>query len=125
VQSGILSTGTGISNAKEGRLRVLAVLADRRSPVFPDVPTIAEAGIPQITLRHWAGLFGPPGMPREIVERLNKEMHVAMKRPDVVEKLQTYGYTAETSTPDKLLEINRVDLALWRQLARDSGIPLE
>jgi tripartite-type tricarboxylate transporter receptor subunit TctC len=125
VQSGILSTGAGISNAKEGRLRALAVLADGRSPVLPEVPTIAEAGIPQITLRHWAAVFGPPGVPRDIVERLNREMHAALKRPDVLDKLQSYGYAAETSTPERLLEINRVDLALWRNLVNEARIPLE
>src|SRR5687767_13636138 len=105
VQSAFLSTGTAISNAKDGRLRALAVLSDRRSPLMPDVPTVAEAGVPQLTLRHWAGLFGPPKMPREIVERLNKEVSAALKRPDVLEKLQSYGYAAEWSTPDGLLEI--------------------
>jgi tripartite-type tricarboxylate transporter receptor subunit TctC len=125
VQSAFLSTGTAISNAKDGRLRALAVLSDRRSPLLPEVPTIAEAGVPQLTLRQWAGVFGPPNLPREIVERLNKEVNAALKRPDVLEKLQGYGYAAEGSTPERLLEINRDDLALWRKLVREANIPLE
>jgi tripartite-type tricarboxylate transporter receptor subunit TctC len=125
VQSAFLSTGTAVSNAKDGRLRALAVLADRRSALLPDVPTVAEAGVPQLTLRHWAGMFGPPKMPREIVERLNKELNAALKRPDVLEKLQSYGYAAESSTPEGLLEINRADLALWRRLVKEAGIALE
>jgi tripartite-type tricarboxylate transporter receptor subunit TctC len=64
-------------------------------------------------------------MPREIVERLNKEINAALKRPDVLEKLQGYGDAAEGSTPGRLLEINRDDLALWRKLVREAGIPLE
>jgi len=125
VQSAFLSTGTAVSHAKEGRLRPLAVLLDRRSPLLPDVPTIDEAGVPQITVRQWAGVFGPPKLPREIVERLNKEVNAALKRPEVLEKLQGYGYAAEGSTPERLLEINRADLALWRQLVKEAGIPLE
>src|ERR687896_539776 len=125
VQSSFLSTGTAVSHAKEGRLRPLAVLLDRRSPLLPDVPTIDEAGVPQITVRQWAGVFGPPKLPREIVERLNKEINAALKRPDVLEKLQSYGYAAEGSTPERLLEINRADLELWRRLVKEAGIPLE
>jgi tripartite-type tricarboxylate transporter receptor subunit TctC len=125
VQSSFLSTGTAVSYAKDGRLRALAVLLERRSPLLPDVPTIAEAGAPAVTVRQWAGVFGPPKMPREIVERLNKEINAALKRPDVLEKLQGYGYAAEGSTPERLAEINREDLALWRRLVREAGIPLE
>ena len=125
VQSAFLSTGSAVSNAKDGRLRPLAVLLERRSPLLPEVPTIAEAGVPEVTVRQWAGVYGPPNMPREIVVRLNKEVNAALKRPDVLEKLQSYGYAAEGSTPERLLEINRADLELWRKLVKEAGIPLE
>ena len=125
VQSGFLSTSTALSHGKDGRLRPLAVLLERRSPLAPQVPTIAEAGVPQVTVRQWAGVYGPPKMPREIVERLNKEVNAALKRPEVLEKLQGYGYAAEGSTPERLLEINRDDLALWHRLVKEAGIPLE
>jgi len=125
VQSAFLSTGTAVSHAKEGRLRPLAVLLEKRSPLLPEVPTIAEAGVPQVTVRQWAGVFGPPKLPRVIVERLNNEVNIALKRPDVIEKLQGYGYSPEGSTPERLLEINRDDLALWRRLVKEAGIPLE
>jgi tripartite-type tricarboxylate transporter receptor subunit TctC len=125
VQSAFLSTATAISLAKEGKLRPLAVLLERRSPLLPDVPTIDEAGVPEVTARQWAGVFGPPNMARGIVERLNKEVNAALKRPDVLEKLQGYGYAAEGSTPERLLEINRADLELWRRLVKEAGIPLE
>jgi tripartite-type tricarboxylate transporter receptor subunit TctC len=125
VHCSFLSTGSAVSNAKDGRLRPLAVLAEKRSPLLPDVPTIAEAGVPEVTVRQWAGVYGPPKMPREIVERLNKEVNAALKRQDVLDKLQSYGYAAEGSTPERLLEINRADLELWRKLVKEAGIPLE
>ena len=125
VQSAFLSTGTAVSYAKDGRLRALAVLLEKRSPLLPEVPTIAEAGAPAVTVRQWAGVYGPPKMPREIVERLNREVNAALGRPEVLEKLQSYGYSAEGSTPERLLEINRDDLALWRKLVKEAGIPLE
>ncbi|HET7669576.1 MAG TPA: tripartite tricarboxylate transporter substrate binding protein [Burkholderiales bacterium] len=125
VQSSFLSTGSAVSAAKDGRLRALAVLLPNRSPLLPNVPTIDEAGVPQVTVRQWAGVFGPPKMPREVVERLNREVNTALQRPDVREKLQSYGYAAEGSTPERLLEINREDLALWRRLVAEAKIPLE
>ena len=125
VHSSFLSTGSAVSNAKDGRLRPLAVLLERRSPLLPEVPTISEAGVPEVTVRQWAGVFGPPNMPKDIVARLNKEVNVLLKRPDVLEKLQSYGYSAEGSTPERLLEVNRADLELWRKLVKEAGIPLE
>ena len=125
VHSSFLSTGSAVSNAKDGRLRPLAVLLEKRSPLAPGVPTIAEAGVPEVTVRQWAGVYGPPKMPREIVERLNREVNAALKRPEIVEKLQSYGYSPEGSTPERLLEVNRADLELWRRLVKDAGIPLE
>jgi tripartite-type tricarboxylate transporter receptor subunit TctC len=125
VHSSFLSQANAISLAKEGKLRALAVLLDKRSPLLPEVPTIAEAGAPAVTVRQWAGVFGPPRMPRDIVERLNKEVNAALKRPDVLEQLQRYGYAAEGSTPERLLEINCDDLALWRKLVKEAGIALE
>ncbi len=125
VHTSFLSTGSAVSNAKDGRLRPLAVLLNRRSPLLPEVPTIDEAGVPQVTVRQWAGVYGPPNLPKEIVARLNKEVNLLLKRPDVLEKLQSYGYAAEGSTPERLLEINRADLELWRKLVKEAGIPLE
>jgi tripartite-type tricarboxylate transporter receptor subunit TctC len=125
VHSAFLSTGTAVSNAKDGRLRPLAVLLERRSPLLPEVPTIGEAGVPEVTVRQWAGVYGPPSMPKEIVARLNREVNVLLKRPDVIEKLQSYGYSPEGSTPERLLEVNRADLELWRKLVKEAGIPLE
>ena len=125
VQSSFLSNPAGIQLVKEGRLRMLAVLLDQRSKLMPDVPTFAEAGLPQMSVRQWAGVYGPAKMPREIVERLNRELNVIVKRPEVIERMQSYGYAAEGSTPEGLAAINREDLALWRKLVREAGIPLE
>jgi tripartite-type tricarboxylate transporter receptor subunit TctC len=125
VHSAFLSTSTAISAAKDGRLRPLAVLLAERSSLLPDVPTIDEAGVPQVTVRQWAGVFGPPKMPREIVERLNREVNAALRRAEVRDKLQGYGYAAEGSTPQRLSEINREDLSLWRRLVKEAALPLE
>ena len=125
VQSSFLSTPTALSLAKEGRLRPLAVLADRRSALLPDVPTIGEAGVPQVTAHQWAGVFGPPGLPKDIVARLNKELNAALAKPDVSQKLLAYGYNVEGSTPERLTEITRDDPALWRKPVQEARIELD
>ncbi len=125
VHASFLSTGTAVQYAKDGKLRALAVLLPKRSALLPEVPTIDEAGVPQVTVRQWAGIFGPPKLPREVVARLNAEVNAALKRADVVEKLQSYGYAAEGSTAERLFEINRDDLALWKRLVKEAGIALE
>ena len=125
VQSSFLSVGSAVPLAKDGRLRPLAVLLQRRSPLLPDVPTIDEAGASAVTVRHWAGVFGPARLPREVVTRLNREINIALEKPDVIEQLQRQGYFVEASTPEGLAAINRDDLALWRRLVREAGIPLE
>jgi len=116
----------GLRPALEDRsILAVAFTGPVRAAHIPDVPTVAEAGLPQVTVRQWAGVYGPAKLAREIVERLNKEVNTAVNRADVREKLQSYGYAAEGSTPERLLEINRDDLALWRKLVREANIPLE
>ena len=125
VQSGIMSNPAGINLAREGRLRAIGVLADRRHPLLPNVQTFDEAGFSQVTVRQWAGVFGPAKLPRDIVERLTREFNAVVKRPEVVEKMQSYGYAAEASNAGRLFEINRDDLALWRKLIAEAGMTLD
>jgi tripartite-type tricarboxylate transporter receptor subunit TctC len=125
VETSILSNPSGVSLAKEGRLRVLAVIADSRVPVLPDAPTIREAGVPEVTPLHWAGIFGPAGMPRAVVERLNKEINVALKTPQLLAQFERYAYTAEGSTPERLADLNRDDLALWRRLIKETNMAID
>lgn len=125
LHSSINSSGTAIGLHKEGRLRALAVMLKSRSPLLPDVPTMDEAGVPQVTVRHWAGIFGPAKLPVEVVGRLNKEINIALGRSDVREKFLSFGYAIEGSTPEELAAINRADLALWRKLVKDANVTLE
>ncbi len=125
LHSTILSSGTATGLHKEGKLRALAVLLKTRSPLLPEVPTIDEAGAPQVTVRHWAGVFGPAKLPKEIVARLNREINTALGRADVREKFISFGYAIEGSTPEELAAISRNDLVLWRKLVKEANIPLD
>lgn len=125
LHSTINSSGTATVLHKEGKLRALAVLLKNRSPLLPDVPTVDEAGVPQVTVRHWAGVFGPAKLPGELVSRLNKEISTALGRADVKEKFLSFGYAIEGSTPGELAAINRNDLVLWRKLVKEANVTLD
>ncbi len=101
------SSSTTISHIRDGRLRALATTLPRRSHLLPDLPTIAEAGMPQFSVTSWAGLFGPAKMPREIVERLNREFVAAMARPDVQAQMEKQAFVLNPSTPEQLARLVR------------------
>src|SRR5689334_14704714 len=83
---------TGLSHVKDGKLRALVTSLKTRSSLLPDVPTIYEAGMPEFTIVSWAGLYGPAKLPREVVQRLNKEFLDAMKRPDVQAQMEKQAF---------------------------------
>lgn len=118
----IASTSPGGPLAKEGKLRVLGTLGSRRNPLFPDAPTMAESGFPQYSLVSWGAMFGPAKLPSEIVERLAREFNAAIKRPEVKDALDKYGYELEGSTPQELTAYVREQVASWKRGVQDAGI---
>ena len=97
-----------------GRLRGLAVTGSSRSSLVPDLPTMQEAGIAGFKLNSWSGMYGPAGMPRPIVDILNAAINAALKKPDIIQQLQRFGYDLVTSTPEGLAEFTREQIAVWR-----------
>jgi tripartite-type tricarboxylate transporter receptor subunit TctC len=125
VQIGFMALPPVIPHLKAGTLHALALTTEKRVAAAPDVPTMAEAGVPEVLPLHWAGIFGPAGLPRPVVERLNREVNTALKNKELLAQFERYAYTAEGSTPERLAELNRDDLALWKRLVRETGIALE
>jgi tripartite-type tricarboxylate transporter receptor subunit TctC len=125
VQLLFASSSTSVPQIRDGKLRALATTLSRRSNLLPDVPTIAEAGMPQFQLTSWAGLFGPAKMPREIVERLNKEFLAAMQRPDVVANMDKQAFILLPSTPERLGEFVKEQLDSYRNVLRAAGVQPE
>ncbi len=116
------SSSTTISHIRDGRLRALATTLPRRSHLLPDLPTIAEAGMPQFSITSWAGLFGPAKMPREIVERLNREFGAAMARPEVRAQMEKQAFLLSPSTPEQLAAFVKAQLESYRATLRAAGV---
>lgn len=125
VQVMVVSSGTSLPHIREGKLRALAVTLTQRSPALPDVPTISEAGMPQFKLTSWAALFGPAKMPREIVDRLNKEFGAAMAKPEVRAAMEKQAFLLQGSTPEQLGALVRDQLEAFRSTMKIAGIEPE
>ena len=107
-----------------GKVRLLAAV-NQRSTVLPDVPTIAEAGLPGFEMKPKSGYLLPAGTPRPIVEKLNAAMRTALASPDVVQALAGLSIVAESSTPEQYAELIRQDLQLYARLIKASGLKVD
>jgi tripartite-type tricarboxylate transporter receptor subunit TctC len=108
---------------KAGKLRGIAVMSGKRNASMPDLPTIAEAGLPGVEVDLWYGVFAPAGTPDSIVRTINDAAVKALAQPDLVDRLQKAGYEVGSSTPEALGQVLRADLKRWERVARDARIP--
>jgi len=110
---------------KEGKLRALGVTSLKRSPAAPEIPTIAEQGLPGFDAVSWFALFAPAGTPRAFIDRLQGEVKKILASPDVAAKLAEAGLDAVGSTPDELAAYQRAEIAKWAKVVKDSGAKVE
>jgi len=125
VQFMVVSAGTSIGHIRDGRLRAIAVTLTKRSPAAPEVPTIAEAGMPKFSLTSWAAVFAPAGTPPEIVARLTKEFNAAMSRPEVMSVMEKQSFMLNGSTPEQLGTLVRDQLESFRSTLKIAGVEPE
>ena len=125
VQVMFCSSGTSVPMIREGRLRALVTTLPRRTHLMPEVPTIAEAGMPQFSITSWAGLFGPAKMPRAVVERLNREFVAAMGRADVQAAMEKQAFALSPSSPERLADLVKEQMESYRSTLRAAGVEPE
>jgi tripartite-type tricarboxylate transporter receptor subunit TctC len=113
---------TGLPLVNGGALRALAVTTKDRSPLVPQLPSMQEAGVPDFDLTSWQGYFGPAGMSKEIVTRLNAEIRKIVEKPEIKAQLATLGMDAFSGTPEELGSFVNDQLVLWDKLIRNAGI---
>jgi tripartite-type tricarboxylate transporter receptor subunit TctC len=111
-----------LPHVKSGKLRVLAVLSDKRSPIFPDVPTIAESGFPGFEASVWYGVVGPAGLPAPVVTRLHEEIQKALATPDMRERLAAAGGDIAPGSTAMFADMLRSEQQRYAKLIREAGL---
>jgi tripartite-type tricarboxylate transporter receptor subunit TctC len=125
VQLMMESTNSITPFAKAGRVRGLAVSGPKRSEALPDLPTIAEAGVPGYEATTWTGIVAPFGMPRAIVMRLNAELNQIVASPTFKEKVTAIGSEPMSGTPEQFAAFIRTEHAKWAEVVRRSGAKID
>ena len=108
-----------------GKLKGLAVGSAQRSPAVPDVPTVAEAGVPGFENVTWYGMFAPAGTPRDIIMKLNAQVVKILTDPEMAQRLSSQGAEPRSTTPEALAAFMRVESARWKKVIKTAGIKLD
>lgn len=125
IQFMIDTTSSAISQIRAGKLRPLAVTSPTRSAQLPQVPTMAEAGFPEVAVTTWYGLYVTAGTPKAVVDRLGAELQAALKLPDVQERLKGLGGETATMSQDQFAAMNRAEFDHYGKVIRAANIKAE
>lgn len=125
VQLHFTPTAIALPHVKEARLRMLGIILPQRSPAAPQVPTLIEAGLPDVTGPTWQAIFGPPKLPLQTAQQLNREVHRALQDPEVLAQFERLVLLPGASTPEQLAAAVREGTESWRVFIRENNIPQE
>jgi tripartite-type tricarboxylate transporter receptor subunit TctC len=116
---------TGIPYIKSGKVRAVAMAAPTRFALLPDVPTVAEAGVPGFSVINWAGIFVAAGTPRPVIDRLSVEIGKVLSTPDVKQKLLEMGLVAGSNTPEQFAGFIQAETVKWAKVIQQAKIKIE
>jgi len=125
VQSMFDNAPSALPHVQGGRLRAIAITGPRRSPLLPDVPTVAESGYPGFDVQSWFGLAAPAGTPRAVIDRLNAALGKVLAAPEVRQRLQDMAATPEAGTPEQMRAFAAAEIKRWRDVVKASGATAE
>jgi tripartite-type tricarboxylate transporter receptor subunit TctC len=115
------SIGAGLPQARAGKVRALAVSCAARSSLAPELPTVAESGVPGYDVRPWYGILAPVGMPAALVMKWNREVARSIALPEMNERFIAQGIDLEASTPEAFASLIKAEVPRWRKIVKDSG----
>jgi tripartite-type tricarboxylate transporter receptor subunit TctC len=125
VPIGVYGILTISPQAKAGKLRILAVTTPKRSPIAPDVPTMAESGFPGFDTSLWFGLLAPAGTPKDVIAKIHDDAARALALPDVAERIAAQGGEVIGSTPAEFAAFIAAEDAKYAKIIREAGVRLE
>lgn len=125
VQASVASLQTAGALISGGKLRMLAVMSEERSPAFPTVPTLKELGLSSLVVDTWYGVMAPAGVPPDVVAKINAELNALLRLPDVREALAKQGVTPAGGAPERLQQLVTQDIARWTKLVASAQIKSE
>jgi tripartite-type tricarboxylate transporter receptor subunit TctC len=125
VQVSFQGLGSIIGPVRDGRLRALLVTAERRNPLLPEVPTAAEAGLPDFNVSSWQAAMAPAGTPAPLCETIAAEITAILREPAVANTLEAGGYAVAGGTPGDYAAFQRAEIARWRRVAQAANIVLD
>jgi tripartite-type tricarboxylate transporter receptor subunit TctC len=118
-----LSVPASLGQVKAGRVRALAITSAKRSQTLPDIPTIAESGVPGYEARNWYGMLAPAGTPARIITQLNGKIVEILNSPDVEKVIKKQGADPEGSTPQAFGNYLKSEIAKWSKVIIDANVP--
>ncbi len=116
---------SALPHIRSGKLKALATTGAKRDPALPDLPTIAEAGVPGYESGVWIGLMVPTGTPKDIISRLNAEIVKGAKSPEFTKRMTDLGYNIIPGSPEQMAEMIKVEIARWTPIVKTSGATLD
>ncbi|WP_114972181.1 Bug family tripartite tricarboxylate transporter substrate binding protein [Rhodoferax ferrireducens] len=125
VQLMMINTPVSGPHAQAGRVRALGISSSQRSPAYPDIPTIAESGVPGFEVVAWGGIVGPANLPKDIVTRLNAEIRTALASPAVRDRFKALGADTDPTTPEEFRELSRRETEKWAKVIKFSGAKVD
>jgi tripartite-type tricarboxylate transporter receptor subunit TctC len=125
VTMGFMTSLGAVQHIQSGKLRAIAIASPKRAAELPDVPTMAEAGLPDFHVLSWNGLCAPAGTPRPVIDKLNKEVNRVLDMPDVKKQLETMGAEPIGGTPDEFASFIDAETRKWAAVVKTAGISLE
>jgi tripartite-type tricarboxylate transporter receptor subunit TctC len=115
---------SAIAHVKSGKLRALGVTGAKRSPLMPEVPTIAESGLPGYEVTSWYGLIGPAGIPQAVLARLNAEAVKAADSAAFRSRMEPLGFEIVTAAPGRMVQMLEADSARWAKVIKTAGVTI-